>query len=382
MMADTALRALGPFVLATCALAQSVSRKPKQALGPESVTLSQVSSAQVPSLPAESIGAPLLCDTRGKILFRLATPENGIEDPVSVSGDGKEVIHFATEKITDIPRPVMLSVFLAGSDVYILTKGSTPLGYQQKLRKPDGTVIEQEASKSETFVAHFQPDGNYAGAVRLDLSFRPTRMGVFENGDFLFSGADPATDEPRVAIVASSGQMRRLLELKGDVHARDESSSTGKNPDPTAFPRRAPRDHPRSFFTATLRGVVSTSQIAKDGRNLLLFRPLNGPVFSVSPSGEVSAHTLKVEGDYRLYTIKSVDGLWIVEFVHDIPNSEGVELSTFVFDPETGAPLRKYLLPPDAGWGLACAEGNELTFIVADGGSNMLKIVKLAPAAN
>jgi hypothetical protein len=325
----------------------------------------------------------LSCDAQGRVLFRLATPENGIEDPVSVSSDGKTVIRFAKEKINDIPRPVMLSIFLAGADVYALTKGSTPLGYETKLRTPTGEVTQQQASKSGMFIAHFAPDGNYAGAVSLDLPFQATRFGVFENGDFLISGADPATDEPRVAIVASNGQLRRFLELKGDVHAQQESDESGKSSDPTALPRfkSAPESPPGSFATRTLRGAISTSQIAKDGRDLLLFRPLNGPVFSISPSGEVNVHRLKVEGDYRLYTIKAVGGGWIVEYLHDVPNSAAVELSTYAFDPESGAPLRKYFFPTDTGWGLACAGGDELTFVVADEKNNTLKLVKLAPGA-
>jgi hypothetical protein len=342
-----------------------------------------LSSVQIPSLPAEGIGSPLLCDPEGRIVFRLATPEAGIEDPVSVSSDGKTLTHFAKEKINDVASPIMLSVFLAGSDVYVLTKGTTPLGYQVKWRTPTGEVIEQPASKSGMFVVHFKPDGNYASAVRLDLPFQPTRFGVFENGDFLISGADPATDDPRVAIAAPNGQLRRLLELKGDVHAQQESSASEEGSDPAALPRFKPApDRPRqSFATGTLRGVVSTSQIAKDGANLLLFRPRNGPVFSISPSGEVSVHRLKVEGDYRLYTIKAVARFWIVEFLHDVPNSAAVELSTYAFDPKSGAPLRKYFFPPDTGWGLACADGDYLTFIVADENNNRLKLVKLAPGA-
>ena len=41
---------------------------------------------------------------------------------MSVSSDGKTVTRFAKEKINDVASPIMLSVFLAGSDVYILTK--------------------------------------------------------------------------------------------------------------------------------------------------------------------------------------------------------------------------------------------------------------------
>jgi hypothetical protein len=384
VVAYRVLRFLLPCIMAANSIAQNAPSQPRQAaLEPQSVPLGEVSSVPIPSLPAEGVAAPLLCDAQGRILFRLATPEAGIENPVSVSSDGRTVVRFAKEKINDVPRPVLLSAFLAGSDVYILTSGSTPLGYTMELRKPNGEVTGQQASKGGMFIVHFRPDGDYAGGVRLDLPLRPTRFGVFENGDFLISGADSATDEPRVAIVASNGRLRRLLELKGDVHAQQEPGASGKNSDPAALPRfKPPADRPRqSFATGTLRGVISTSQIAKDGPNLLLFRPLNGPVFSISPSGEVSVHRLKVGGDYRLYTIKAVGGLWIVEFLHDVPNSTAVELSTYAFDPESGAPLRKYFFPPDTGWGLACADGDELTFVVADENNNRLKLVKLAPGA-
>jgi len=373
------------LLLASYSIAQNGSPRQQEqaALPPESLSFGEVSSVPVPSLPAESIEAPLLCDKQGRILFRLATPEAGVEDPVSVSSDGKTVVRFAREKMNDITHPVILSVFFADSDVYLLTRGSTPLGYRTKWRTPTGEVIEQQASKSSTFVAHFMPDGSYAGAVVLDVPFQAMRLGVFENGDFLIAGAEPTSEEPRVAIVASNGQLRRLLELKGDVHARQNSGTSQESSDPTALPRMvpAPGDLPMSSFAETLMVVVSTSQVVRDGRNLLLIRPVRAPVFSISPSGEISVHKLKIDGDYTLYTIKPDGDLWIVEFLRNVPNSEAVELSTYAFDPESGLPLRKYLLAPDAGWGLACADSDTLTFVAADEKTNSLKIVKLAAGA-
>jgi hypothetical protein len=103
-------------------------------------------------------------------------------------------------------------------------------------------------------------------------------------------------------------------------------------------------------------------------------------VFSVSPSGEVRVHQLKVKGDYRLYTIKATRNSWILEFLHNVPHSEAVEMSAYAFDPDGGTPLREYLFPPDLGWGLACADGDEFTVVMADQENNTLKLVQLAPA--
>jgi hypothetical protein len=169
-----------------------------------------------------------------------------------------------------------------------------------------------------------------------------------------------------------------MLELKGDVHALETSDPAGRAKDPTALPRRSP---PGSTEPSLLNAVY-TSQIAKDGPNLLLFRPMNGPVFSVSPSGEVRVHKLTVEGDYRLYTIKANGNSWIVEFLHNVPHREAVELSTYAFDRDSGSLLRQYFFAADIGWGLACVDGDEFTYVVADQSTNALKLVKLTPGAS
>jgi hypothetical protein len=359
---------------ASLCVAQEIPQHSSQT--PDRVPIGEVSAVQVPSLPAESIAGPVLCDADGRIVLRLATPDTGVKDPVSVSTDGKTVTRFGKDKMNDIPRPNPLSMFLGGSDVYILTLGSVPLGYTTDWRKPNGEVETEPASKSSAFVAHFERDGRYVGAIPLDVPFKPLHLGVFANGDFLISGADQWTAEPRVAIVGSNGQRRRFIELKGDVHAQDESDVAGKDKDPTALPR----SKPWRGFAESLRDVVYTSQIARDGPNLLLFRPMNGPVFSISPSGEVRSQKLKVAGDYRLFTIKPAGNSWIVEFIRDLPGGKGEEFATYAFDSDSGAPLRQYFFPPDLGWGLACTDGNEFTFVTADFENKSLKVVKLAPA--
>jgi len=324
----------------------------------------------------------LLCDPDGRILFRQATPGAGVEDPVSVSRDGKTVIRFDRGKVNDIPRPVFSSMFLSGSDVYILTRGSTPLGNETKWRTPGGEIVRQQAARNSEFVVHFERDGGYAGAVPLDLPFKPLHLGVFENGDFLIAGANASTDEPRLAIVGSNGELRRFVELKGDVHAQKESGPLGKEKerDPTALPRfgTPPGSAGWSPFSKSLFNVVYGSQIAKDGPNLLLLRPMNGPIFSISPSGEVQVRKLKVEGDFRLYTLKATRNRWIAEFLHGVPHSEAVEFSTYAFDPETGTPLQEYFFPTDLGFGLACTDGDEFTFVMSNNETKNLILVKVA----
>jgi hypothetical protein len=378
MAASRSTRTLVFFVFtAAWSAGQQPPQHSSQTVMPEKVTLEEISSVPVSSLPAEGIAMPVLCDADGNVAFRLAMPDTGVEDPVSISSDGKTITRFSREKINDIPRPALVSMFRSQAELYILTRGSTPLGSDAKWRMPNGQVETHQASRSSTFVAHFRRDGSYAGAVPLDLPFKPLHLGVFANGDFLIAGADLTSDEPRVAIVGSNGELRRAIELRGDVHALQESNGLGKGKDdPTALPRSKTWEG----LAESLRDVVATSQIAADGPNLLLFRPMSGPVVSISPSGEVRAHELKVKGDYRLFTIKATQGTWIAELTHHLDDGTGEEFATYAFDPESGTPLKEYFFPRDLGFGLACVDREEFTFVMADFEGKALKLVKLGPS--
>jgi len=59
----------------------------------------------------------------------------------------------------------------------MLTRGSIPLGYQTNGAPDRRSSESSQRPKSATFVAHFEHDGNYAGAVRLDLPFQTWRAG-------------------------------------------------------------------------------------------------------------------------------------------------------------------------------------------------------------
>jgi hypothetical protein len=367
------IRILPLLVVAASLMLQEASA---QSVGPSGQTpeifrLSEAATAQVLSLPAESIVTPVLCSSDGTVFTRLASMEAGVEDPISISSDGKTITRFGKEKINDIPEPVLLNSFVTDSDVYIIAAGRTRLGSDAKERTSSGNVGTAPASKSTYFIAHFRRDGTYAGSAALDLPFKPAHLGAFANGDFLIEGAD--VNGARIAIVASNGQLLRIVELKGDVHPQEETDTAGAKKDPTALPRFPSGNAPSAYYM----GVLSGSQIVKDGTNLLLFRPLNGPVFSISPSGEVQVHRLKVDREFKLFSIKPTHGIWIAELTHHLKDGTGNEFALYALDPETGAPIRQYLYPRDLGYALACTDGNEFTFLMANPVTKALSLVTL-----
>ena len=337
------------------------------------VPLEILSSVPVPALPAQSIALPAVCSTDGTIFIRTASMD-GVDDPVSISSDGKVIARFGRERINDIANPLPVSMFLADKDVYILTLGRVPLGLSAKWRTPTGKEEVHEVSSKRPFIARFHRDGTYVGSTPLDVPFQPTRFGVFDDGSFLVAGLNPKTDEPRLALASFNGQFQRLVELNGDIHARSGTDTT--NSDANALPQ-----HTAGIdFEQSLLYAVHASQIVKDGPNLLVLRPTKGPVFSVAPGGNVRQLKLQVQGVDRLYTIKTTPDTWIAEFTHHVSDRTGDEFFTYAFDPSTGTPLKEYIFPADLGFGMACISGDEFTFVMADPDTKNIKLVRLGQA--
>jgi hypothetical protein len=360
--------------LLTPARAQDVPYHLEQPPKLERVQLTELSTVQISSLPVESMAMPIFCEQDGSILLRSVTPDAVVNDPVRVSNNGQSVIRFEKHKISDITRPVLLNVFPSGSNVYVLLSGSISPGQENRWRTPKNEIKTQQVN---LFIARFSTDGRYSGAVILDLPFNPLQLGVFQNGQFLVAGADPATGEPRVAIVNSDGHLRRFLRLKGDVHRQRNADRSGKKKDLTAFPALDSSGAGKSLID-----VVSRSQIASDGSNLLLFRQATGRVFSISSSGKVRRHNIKLSGNFELFTVKAARNFWVMELLRDSGLGNGAELSIYGFDPASDRLMRQYIFPKDFGWGLACTDGHQFTIVTADNEKGVLDLVKLGLTTN
>ncbi len=359
------------LLMVACSAAQDAPRSSSE---PAKVRLEVVSTVPVPSLPAQGLALPVLCGDGNTVVTRFApiTSPGDIGDPLAIAPDGQVVARFGREKINDVPQPFPLQPFLAGTDVYILTRAQVPQGYANKWKTPAGKTMEQQAVELRYFVARFKKDGTYVAAVPLDIPFTPLQLGVFDDGNFLIAGVDRAHD-PRIAIVSADGQLRRSLEPKGDVHALTEANGPQ---DKTALPRFPSHD---DALGESLMDVLFGSQIVANGPDLLLFRPFGSKVFSVSASGEVEAKVLRVPEKVQIYTVKPTRKSWIVEFTYHEPGEKVEQLEAYAFDPATGDRIAGYVFPSDLGWGLACVDGAEFTVLMADTQANTLKLVKLAP---
>jgi hypothetical protein len=148
-----------------------------------------------------------------------------------------------------------------------------------------------------------------------------------------------------------TGQLDRLIELKNDVEPDSPDMQNSKLS--SIFPGM------KGFSQAML-----FSDIVADGRNLLLVRKgQQTPVFSISPGGEVRATKLQVPGSYALFTLISAGNTWIGEYIFRPEDAPGIKYFTYSFDPVTGKALDGYSFPTPLGFGLACSDAMDFTFL-------------------
>lgn len=336
-------------------------RVTRTALEVESIT-------DIPFVTSPFIAAPVVCGGDRSIFVRTAS-SGAVGNLIAISSDGKWTTSFDLNKMTDIVDPSATTFFVRDVEVYLLVRGSLLEGELRRLRRPDGSLETQPLhSDTRYYVAHFKSDGTYMGAVSLDIPMVPLQIGVFQNGDFLIAGTTKDRQQARVALVKSNGQFDRFIELKDDIRIREEADPTGA--DPAALPRIGKR------FGEGFADAVRVSTIIGDGRNLLLVRKgQNSPVFSISAGGKVESTRLNVPDGYRLWDIRTTRDFWVALYMHRISDAAGVEFSSMAIEPNTGKVLEAYSYERFPGFGLACTDGIEFSFLIRD--DNKLRVLKL-----
>lgn len=339
------------------------------------VALEMASSVEVGSISEPFLSLPVLCSADHTIFVRMAGTE-GISGLVSISNDGKNVIHFQSSKINDISNPKTRNFFVTKSDVYILTTGSIPQENTLKIIKPNGEIEQQRLSTIQQFVARFGRDGSYRGSVRLDLDFTPYQVGVFPSGDFLFAGATK-DNQVRIALVKSNGQFQRYVELEGDIQLKKDSGGSDVKGPGLALPLALPMTGKR--FGEGFQDSVQISFFTSNGARLLLVRKApNAPIFSISAGGDVRTVKPPVPGGYALADLKAADNIWIGTYTHRISDEAGLAIETFALNPVTGEIIQSYSYPRFLGLGIACADGLEFSFLTRE--DDKLKIIRLLSA--
>ncbi|HWR35618.1 MAG TPA: hypothetical protein VN622_07085 [Clostridia bacterium] len=311
------------------------------------------SELKIPSLMGVmGIEQPVRCGTDGRVFLRTASSIGMNNDVVMIMPSGSTT-NFRTMSIMDVPNAYISRYFPTDNDLYALVRGFSygTKTVRTKGQMPDGRTVETsgQAVSLQNYIVRFGLDGSYRGAVRLEIPFQPSQFGVFTSGDFIVSGRDNDSGEPKTALVRASGQFDRYIELRGDITGKSESV------------REQARSDNKGFVRGALQWMVDTTELIPDGDKLLLVRKLNQvTVFEIIPSGTVRRVLVKAgPADATLQSLKPAAGRWLVQFTKSSRDGLGVTVLSYYVDPETGRFLEKLVYSTPVGLGVACFHDGE-----------------------
>lgn len=298
------------------------------------------------SVPFEESGYPALfssgCDSDGSPYVqvdRIISPRSA----EVLKFDPKGIATFETSKISDIVEPKRMAHFVLDGRLYMLVEGDTRTEqHTRKLENGKDAVDWDTKGEPRYYIAQFDPDGSYKGALKLDLPFRPMHLSGFRSGSFLTTGPDE-NNVPKVALLDSGGQLLRYVEFPKEKHATAEKS-VSRSLGFSASPDLA------SMF---LSGFTSFFPYQDD---VLYVRGRAGaPIYRISAGGEAQAVTIKAPEGYSVEYLLPSDRNW---FVVSAEQGKFAAAKSVIYEvnPSSGEFLRRYLVE-GAGRSKSVSEG-------------------------
>ncbi len=255
----------------------------------------------------------------------------------------KGIIPFLSDKLTDVPHPrttfLGMNPSLSASGISFLVTGTDDAKVETRnWTDEQGTNhVDHDLSNAILhFLVHFDADGTYKGAIKLDLPFLVYKFAAFDSGTFIAQGMEKEKI-PRIALLSASAEFMRYLDFSKDISTSGSASTD---------------EIQCKDCTADLNSVVFNSYFTPWHHEILLKREFGSTVriYEIQESGQVRVTTVKVPEGYDIGPMVPSDKNWLFRF--NQPNAHGDRPQVFdsllEVDARNGQPLREYrLLPPD-----------------------------------
>jgi hypothetical protein len=263
------------------------------------------------------------------------------------------IVTFETSKITDVVDPKWISNFVSDSELYMLIEGDTRTEQRTK-KMEDGRDATYWETKGEPryYIAQFDPDGSYKGAVKLDLPFHPNKLSGFKSGSFLAAGLDQ-NNMQHVALLNASGQWLR------DVDFAKEKKEPAEKTFARSFGSTADADMASELLSAV-------SSFFPYRENVLYIRSHSGaPIYEIHEGGDAQPVRIETPDDYPVDYLLPSDRNWYVVSA-EVGKFSDAKSDIYELDPSTGETIRR-ILAEGAGRMKAISEGQSDLACVHEG---------------
>lgn len=271
------------------------------------------------------------CDDHGNPYVQVQKDFPPHSSQVLLFGDSG-IVTFETKKISDIVEPKWIADFTSDSELYMLIEGDTHTKELRRNVEGLGDVVSWETTgEPHYYIAKFDSDGSYKGALKLDLPLRPMRISGFASGNFLVAGLDER-HALRIALLDSSGQMFRFVEFPKEKDGKwEEKEKSVSHSVENATPEIV------AYWLA-----LEASFLPYHGNVLYVRGNTGAPIYEINAAGDPDPVKIKSPDDYSVEHLLPSDRNWFVVST----SGEGRHIKSMVeeLNPSTGEPLARYLV--------------------------------------
>ncbi len=282
-----------------------------------------------------------LCDDGGNLYYRpmgLPATPSGTGSIVRISSDGHKLVTFDLTSVPNFGENLGIAAWTVG------------------LR---GEVHVLAYKAGDPYLLHFDEEGEFESADKLDSKSAFFQMAVFPTGELLAAGIkvrNETLEQPYTTIFDRNGKLIKELTFPGDVKRQ--------------------KDDPGEYVGAIVLGEEIP---AEDGNIYLMRYTEKHLIFVISPAGEVVRKLALVppQGDWDGLHFFVAGGKIAMEFFkpgYEERNSGTIMYS--LYDAESGERQVDYTITPETSGTFACYSPNEFTFLtVQDEGLSIVHAV-------
>ena len=295
--------------------------------------------------------SPAKCGADGSVYLRFFTGASrlALGPVVRISSDGKRVVALVPETINGAPLLHIVDFAPAGDGGAYLLAGTTA----------------EAGRAAQHYLLTFDSDGKLVRRSQLDSRFHIFRVAALGANNLLAIGMEMTQMKPVAALFNRDGGWIKDIELPADVRLENEV--------PCSQCKAPGSQREEEFFEQ-----VSRSRAGSFDAGAYLYRAQpEGPLYLVGEGGQVRRVALTPPPDSELMDVKLGGGRILATYKLPQSTAEHLVVGFVLTDAESGAPLGEYTGSDGALAGIACYDGQRLSYISLEDGK--LQLVYASP---
>jgi len=314
------------------------------------------------------------CSPDGAAFLETASPSELRKNALSslaVSHDGYSAVNYSLDTISDLHDARLTSYFATESEVLVLVNATRDDALSTSKRvfvvPSTGERFEQniKSGTHHDYLVTFDRQGNYKGAVELDVPFKASKIAVFGSGQFLVIGSD-SDHKTKVAFVNTDGSLQRFLDAEKPLLGSEKMMEAvgvlkKQSPEVQANP------HP----------ILGLAQIVSFQDKLLFTWSGMTWILEITPGGSVRRVPIRVPPGLVIDHVIPSQEMWYIALrTYGADSNQDQESAFYEVSPSNGTLTKRFETTPEYVSEIACEHDGEFRALLYDVNGQILLIGK------